>query len=163
MRSPQPGHFYRLRSRPCTGARRLPWFAWANATGGSLTASFALVSLRSAAPCRLPIASHGANPASWRGDLAARPALESSNCATLRPDPAKFGSGSGLSFLEGPRYGALEALPRNRCSSAWPCGVFGAPLGSVFGSHLVGFATVALLLLLQLACCRHYAQHQGPN
>ena len=78
-------HFYGLRSRLCTGARRLPWFAWACVTGGSLTACIPLVPHRIAAraprlivwarllkspwrcdPCRLPTASHDANLASWR-------------------------------------------------------------------------------------------------
>ena len=132
IRSPQPGHFYGLRSRLCTGARRHPWFAWACATGGSLTACIFLVpanrcpgptthrlsmqkSFWGCDPCRLLSASHDANLASWRGDLAASLALSGSrfavrsgcshilmlsqksfNCATPRPDLAKFGSGSEL-------------------------------------------------------------------
>ena len=72
---------------------------------------------------------------------------------------------TGSPCLGAVRRRPLGVSPKSRRSFAWPCGVVGAHLGSVFGSHLVDIATVALwpLLLLQLACCHHWAQHQGPN
>ena len=127
-------------------------------------------------PCRLPTASHDANLASWRGiSLPVLPFwfLADSDAVSevlqLCHTPfrscqvwERFCTGSPSLGAVRRRIWGVAQKPVPSCLALRRCW---SSFGFVFGSHLVDIATVALwpLLLLHLACCHHWAQHQGPN